>query len=121
MSFIQTLEHISFVVESIGCFVMLLGFCISFIKFLKAQTKFISKGTPFKSMQLIRLDLGAYLLLGLEFMIVGDIIGTILRPNFNELTYLVVIVIIRTMIGYFLGKELENVSTEALEKNTPKD
>ena len=116
MSFIQILEYISFGVDSTGCLVMLLGFCIALVKFLRAQVEFLSKGISFKPMQLVRLELGTYLLLGLEFMIVGDIIGTVLKPNLDELIYLVMIVIIRTMIGYFLGKELESVSVKVPEK-----
>ncbi len=116
MMFVETLEHVSFFVESTGCLVMSVGFGIALVKFLKAQADFLLKGISFKPMQLIRLELGTYLLLGLEFMIVGDIIGTVLKPGLNELVYLVVIAVIRTMIGYFLGKELESVSKEAKEK-----
>jgi len=116
MTFIQLLERVSFVVESIGCLIMLLGFGIALIKFLKIQGNFLAKGISFQPMQTVRLELGTYLLLGLEFMVVGDIIGTVLKPGLNELTSLVVIVMIRTAISYFLGHELETVSLKDTEK-----
>jgi len=56
----------------------------------------------------IRHTVGAYLLLGLEFLIAADIIRTIVKPTLEELAILGGIVIIRTIISYFLGKEISN-------------
>ena len=50
---------------------------------------------------------GSYLLLGLEFMIAADIIYTIAKPNTEGLITLGSIVAIRTVISYFLNKEIE--------------
>jgi uncharacterized membrane protein len=44
--------------------------------------------------------------LGLEFLIAADIIRTIIRPTLEELAILGGIVVIRTVISYFLGKEI---------------
>ena len=54
----------------------------------------------------LRQELGAYILLGLEFMIAGDIIHTVVRPNKESLILLGSIVAIRTVISFFLNKEL---------------
>lgn len=54
----------------------------------------------------LRQELGAYILLGLEFMIAGDIIHTVVRPNKEALILLGSIVAIRTVISFFLNKEL---------------
>lgn len=58
--------------------------------------------------QSIRAYLGSYILLGLEFLIAADIIATIAHPSVEELINLSAIVIIRTFISYFLGKEIEH-------------
>ena len=42
----------------------------------------------------------------LEFLIAADIIHTIVKPTLEELAILGSIVIIRTIISYFLGKEM---------------
>lgn len=55
----------------------------------------------------IRLFLGTYILFGLEFMIVSDLIHSFLRPEIESLASLGLLVVIRTMISFFLGKELE--------------
>lgn len=49
---------------------------------------------------------GSYLLLGLEFLIAADIILTISQPSLKEITILASIVGIRTVISYFLDKEM---------------
>lgn len=60
----------------------------------------------------IRYSLGIYLLLGLEFLIAADILETIFRPGIEQLAILGGIVIIRTVLNYFLNKELEHIKNE---------
>ena len=67
----------------------------------------------------IRCFLGNYILLGLEFMIVSDIIHSFLKPELESLTALGVLVVIRTAISYFLGKELETAHAEPEPGDTP--
>jgi len=55
----------------------------------------------------LRQQLGAYILLGLEFIIAADIIRTFIQPTKEDLIVLGSIVAIRTVISYFLNKELE--------------
>lgn len=54
----------------------------------------------------LRQKLGSYILLGLEILIAADIISSILNPTLKEISTLGGIVIIRTVISYYLGKEL---------------
>ena len=62
----------------------------------------------------IRLFLGTYILFGLEFMIVSDIIHSFLQADLQSLGRLGLLVLIRTMISVFLGKEIEAVRHEAV-------
>lgn len=57
----------------------------------------------------MRWDLGFHLLLGLEFLIAADIIRTIVHPSLQELAILGSLVAIRTVISYFLNKEIEHL------------
>jgi len=54
---------------------------------------------PLKDTDILRLTLGTYLLLGLEFLIVADILRTNLKPNLQEVAILDAIVAIRTVIN----------------------
>jgi uncharacterized membrane protein len=53
----------------------------------------------------IRRELTDKIVFGLEFLIAADILTTITTPSQEELINLGVIVVIRTVLGYFLSKE----------------
>lgn len=53
----------------------------------------------------IRRQLTDKIIFGLEFYIAADVIETVLAPTTEELIILGAIVGIRTVLGYFLGKE----------------
>jgi uncharacterized membrane protein len=60
----------------------------------------------------IRLYLGRFLALGLEFQIGADILSTAVAPTFDDVLLLGAIVVIRTALNYFLSKELERERRE---------
>jgi hypothetical protein len=60
----------------------------------------------------IRLHLGQYLALGIEFQLGSDILGTAVSPTPEEVRMLAAIVVIRTVLNYFLSKELEREREE---------
>lgn len=60
----------------------------------------------------IRLHLGRYLALGLEFQLGSDILSTAVAPTFRDVELLAAIVVIRTVLNYFLSKELERERQE---------
>ena len=53
----------------------------------------------------IRRDFTDKIVFGLEFLIAADILATLLSPTEQDLINLAVVVIIRTVLGYFLSKE----------------
>ncbi len=59
--------------------------------------------------KLIRCQLGTYLLRGLEFMIVSDIIHSFIDRSPADLIFLALIVVLRTAIGFSLEREMEKV------------
>ncbi|MDQ3924382.1 MAG: DUF1622 domain-containing protein [Actinomycetota bacterium] len=68
----------------------------------------------------IRLHLGRYLVLGLEFQLGSDILGTAVSPTIEEVQLLAAIAVIRTVLNYFLSKDLER-EREEVESNTQRD
>jgi len=54
--------------------------------------------------------LGMWLLLGLEFELAADIIGSVISPTWYEIGELAAIAVIRTFLNYFLEKDLERAS-----------
>ncbi len=59
-----------------------------------------------------RIELGRYILAGLELFIVSDIIHTALSLAFADLIFLGLLVVIRSLISFFLDRELEQVKQE---------
>ena len=59
-----------------------------------------------------RYDVGHHLLLGLEFLIAADIIRTVVEPTLEELAILGGIVAIRTVLGFFLHREISHLGTD---------
>jgi uncharacterized membrane protein len=60
----------------------------------------------------IRLFLGRYLALGLEFQLGSDILCTAVAPTIAEVKILAAIAVIRTALNYFLSKEIERERQE---------
>lgn len=54
----------------------------------------------------LRLSLGRYLVVALEFQLASDILGTAVAPSWDDIGKLAVIAIIRTVLNYFLEREI---------------
>jgi uncharacterized membrane protein len=68
----------------------------------------------------IRLSLGRALTLALEFQLGADILATALNPTTKDITVLAAIVILRTVLNFFLQRELaEAQRREAVTLQTP--
>lgn len=73
-------------------------------------------------LQQAKTELGSFVLLGLEILIVADIIETIIRPTLEDIIRLAAIVAIRTVISFFLNKEIleaENASVGTKDGEPP--
>ena len=58
---------------------------------------------------------GMWLLLGLEFELAADIVGSVVSPTWKDIGQLGAIAVIRTFLNYFLQKDLEQ--SETLDAN----
>lgn len=63
-----------------------------------------------------RIDFTRKIALGLEFFIAGDLIRTILEPALDEIIILIIVVSIRTIIGYTLSMETKELEKTIREK-----
>lgn len=110
------LEWIQTASDIAGLTAITLGLLIGIVRWILSEIKGLSwrNGMAGQSREMrdIRLYVGNYILLGLEFMIVSDIIHSFLKPQLDSLFALGIIVLIRTAISFFLGKELEVVRKE---------
>ena len=101
MSLFDMLGYVAYGISLVGMLIIIWGVILVLKDFM---LEFFSEDP--KSKRLMRQKLGSYLILGLEFFIAADIIRTIVRPDWNEIGMLASIIAIRTVLSYFLGKEL---------------
>jgi uncharacterized membrane protein len=103
------------IVEMAGALVIFVGATIALARFayrlLRARRADAFVG--------IRLDLGRYLALGLEFQLAADLLRTAVAPSFEEIGKLAAVAAIRTGLNFFLAREIrrERAEIEAGEKH----
>lgn len=89
-------------IEIAGILTIIIGAVVSLIRY---AFNFQGNG---RSYRILRQELGKAILLGLEFLVAGDIIATVvIDPNMQQVLTLGLIVLIRTFLSLSLEIELE--------------
>ncbi|MEV6961685.1 DUF1622 domain-containing protein [Streptomyces sp. NPDC051207] len=101
-------------IESAGALIIFIGAVWAFVQFVLAGMR---TGRRVAGFNRIRLSLGRFLVLGLEFQLAGDVLRTAVAPSFAEIGQLAAIAAIRTALNYFLGREIANERAELDENN----
>ena len=114
---ITAVDYLRLVVEAIGAAVVGFGAVATAVRYVLSLIG-LRKDTNTQ----IRLYLGGFLALGLEFQIGADILSTAVAPTLDAVLLLGAIVVIRTVLNYFLSKELDRERREANpERDAPRD
>ncbi len=79
---------------------------------IKAARLFIYRDSPPSAKTEVRLTLGRWLAVGLEFLLAADILRTAVAPTWNEIGQLAAIAALRTALNYFLGKEIDKEASD---------
>ena len=100
----RTAEQIGIIIEAVGVLVIVIGTVVA--SGLFAHRLF--RGAKYSvSYQDYRRNLGQAILLGLEFLLAADIVGTVvIAPTFKNLGVLGLIVLIRTALSFALEVEI---------------
>jgi len=106
-TFHPIINTISFTLNIIGALVIMWGIALSLFEFVRKEV--LNREEAVSLNEPIRIKLGSYLVLGLEFFIAGDIVKTIITPTWDSLGMLGAIVVIRTILSYFLTKDLKKI------------
>jgi len=101
--------HIKDFIEVLGVAVITYGALVA-----AYQIVMLAVWKKFSTRQ-IRLQFGTSVVLGLELMVGADIIGSLIKPDYYSLGLLAVIVAIRTVLSFFLNRELEELSPQQKE------
>ena len=95
-------------VEAAGALIIFVGAVLAAFAFVQAAL--VSRST--REFVRVRLRLGRYLALGLEFQLASDVLSTAVAPTFEEIGKLAAIATIRTLLNFFLSKEIEKERAE---------
>ncbi len=110
---LNVLEYISLSIGIVAVITIIWGVIKGSVELVRVElSKPSIRGERHISFEQVRYDIGTHLLLGLEFLIAADIIRTIVRPSLEELAILGSIVVIRTVISYFLGKDIRQYGSK---------
>jgi uncharacterized membrane protein len=102
---IEALHWTARVIEAVGIAIIVLGAIVSSFHFL---WQLLNAGALADAYQAYRANLGRGILLGLEFLIAADIIGTVaVEPTLENLGVLAIIVLIRTFLSFTLEVEIQ--------------
>lgn len=97
------IEYCARGVEILGVITLIAGMLLALIKFI-----FALQGDSERSYKLLRQELGKAILLGLEILVAGDIIATVVtEPTLEKVIILAIIVIIRTFLSLSIQVEIE--------------
>lgn len=106
-------DIMTFISLGIGVLAVLLilrGLTLGLVELARAS---VGRGTgSVQRLGKVRYDVGYHMLLGLEFLIAADIIRTVVEPTLEELAILGGIVAIRTVLGFFLHREISHLRTD---------
>jgi uncharacterized membrane protein len=105
------LEWASAVVVVLAIAVMLIGAVRFLIGFVSAEVRRVETARA-TIINRERVELGRYILSGLELLIVSDIIHTALSLRLQDLVFLGLLVLIRSVISYFLDREISEIKKD---------
>ena len=88
-----------------GGLIMVISGVGSFVRFIKGNPWSIDK-PAINQIEKIRLGFGHKIIFSLEFLILSDVLQTLVNQERTDLISLGGIVIIRTILSYFISKEL---------------
>jgi uncharacterized membrane protein len=77
---------------------------------MKALRLFVDRSAAGSAKNEVRLTLGRWLAVGLEFELAADILRTAITPTWGEIEQLVAIAALRTALNYFLEREIRQES-----------
>ena len=104
MLMLELIGYVGYTVEAFGVFVIVAGAIIAVTRFGSRQT--ISHGgEPYNEFRRV---MGRSMMVGLEFLVAGDIIRTVVASHtFEDIAILGLVVIIRTILVFTIHLELE--------------
>ncbi|MFN2331093.1 MAG: DUF1622 domain-containing protein [Halomonas sp.] len=102
--FLQLIDVVALIIEALGVLIIVAGFAMATRRFLQHRNFYDSRHAYLE----YRHGIGRSILLGLDFLIAGDLIKTVIVLNTGEsVVTLAAVVLIRAFLGFTLHVEVE--------------
>lgn len=88
------------------CAAILIGLAAAQAAF-RSLLVFFRRASPQSATEDVRLRLSRWLVLALEFQVAADILKTAVAPTWDEIGQLAAVIVLRTVLNFFLQKEIE--------------
>ncbi|MFD3471402.1 DUF1622 domain-containing protein [Streptomyces sp. NPDC058682] len=105
----EGIEWLVHAIEAAGAPIIFVGAVWAFPRF---ATTGIRRRSFISEFSKIGLSLGRFLILGMEFQLAGDVLRTAVAPSSAEIGQLAAIAAIRTILNFFLTREITQERTE---------
>jgi uncharacterized membrane protein len=100
-SIINAVQWLRLIVETTGAVIIGLGIIAAGYQFVRALVP-----PQLENFNRVRLTLARFLALALEFQLAADILSTAIAPSWDQIGKLGAIAVIRTLLNYFLMREM---------------
>ena len=101
---LQYLEHAGAAISLFAVAVIVVGFALALGRYLIQ----FRESKPEVNFKRFKIELGKSLTLGLEILVLADVIETItVTPSYQSLTVLAFLVVVRTVVSWTLALEIE--------------
>ena len=100
---VSAVQWLKLCIEAAGALIIGLGVAAAALQFVRALVP-----PRVESYNGIRLTLARYLALALEFQLGADILSTAVAPSWDQIGKLGAIAVIRTLLNYFLTREMRD-------------
>jgi uncharacterized membrane protein len=95
-------DIVSVILEFTSVICIIIGFGAAIVLLVKSKQM---KSTPLH--RRLKISFGGWLALALEFQLASDIVKTTIAPSYENLIQLAAVAIIRTLLTYFLNREIK--------------
>jgi len=109
----QVVETLARIVDFVGIGIIFWGVGAGLVDFVSAQLRRSKATDLFQAITRVRCKVGTFMLLGLEILIASDIAETVIEPTYERVVLLGAIVAIRTLLSFFLSRELEAIPIQS--------
>jgi uncharacterized membrane protein len=105
-------EWIAVAIDLTASLIMVVAFAIAVVGLVSGAFGAGNAHSRIRNLQVVRCELGVRLVFALELLIIADLLHTVISRSVDDLILVGGLVVIRTVIAYFLNKEIEEVGTQ---------